>query len=130
MRYRLGWMLAAAAGSLGGCASNQSQAQPEGKVTPQMRSGSAELRTYRIEDWTAPDDRTLIVNGANRTLYEAQFKGRCVGLRLVDTVAFVIQGTPEIDHYSAVVLPNGTRCAFKSLTRLETPPAVSKPTSH
>ena len=40
-----------------------------GKVTPQMRSGSNELRTYQLLDWIAPDDRTLIVNSVDRSLY-------------------------------------------------------------
>jgi len=130
MNNGLGWLLAAAAlmtaatvGSLACCAAQPSPGAPlEGTVTAQMRSGSVALRAYRIQEWTAPDDRTLILNAEDHSLYEAHFKGRCTGLRLVDTVALVIRGSPEIDHYAGVVLPNGTRCAFSTLKRLEVPP--------
>jgi hypothetical protein len=86
-----------------------------------MRSGSTELRAYQIADWIAPDDRTLILNAMDRSLYEGRFRGRCTGLRLVDTIAFIIPGPQQADRYSGVVLPDGRRCTFKSFTRLATP---------
>jgi hypothetical protein len=91
-----------------------------------MRSGSTELRTYQLVDWIAPDDRTLIVNSVDRSLFRARFKHQCTGLRLVDTIAFIVQTPPQVEKYQGVVLPNGTRCAFTSVTRLETAPARSK----
>jgi hypothetical protein len=97
-----------------------------------MRSGSNALRAYQVNDWTAPDDRTLIVNAADRSLYQARFKGTCTGLRLVDTIAFVMPGSPQLDSYTGIVLPDGKHCAFKSLTRLAVPAADErdeKPTS-
>jgi hypothetical protein len=106
------------------CATNHPQAaHTAANVTPQMRSGSNELRSYQLVEWIAPDDRTLIVNGVDRSLYRARFKGQCAGLRLVDTLAFIVQTPPEVDKYEGVVLPDGTRCAFTSITRLETGPA-------
>jgi hypothetical protein len=122
--WRFGWLLPAA---LVACAAPHPQvAAPTGKVTPQMRPGSTELRTYQLVDWVAPDDRTLIVNSVDRSLFRARFKGQCTGLRLVDTIAFIVQTPPQIEKYQGVVLPNGTRCAFTSVTRLETAPAPSK----
>jgi len=97
-----------------------------GKVTPQMRSGSTELRTYQLVDWIAPDDRTLLVNSVDRSLFRARFKRQCTGLRLVDTIAFIVQTPPQIEKYEGVVLPDGTRCAFTSITRIETAPAHGK----
>ena len=44
-----------------------------GKVSPQMRSGSNDLRAYQLVDWIAPDDRTLILNAMDRSLYEGRF---------------------------------------------------------
>jgi hypothetical protein len=121
---RLGWLLPAA---LAACAANHPQvAVPDGKVTPQMRPGSTELRTYQLVDWIAPDDRTLLVNSVDRSLFRARFKHQCTGLRLVDTIAFIVQTPPQIEKYQGVVLPNGTRCAFTSVTRLDTAPARSK----
>jgi hypothetical protein len=122
--WRLAWLAPAA---LAACAANHPQvADTAGKVTPQMRSGSTELRTYQLIDWIAPDDRTLIVNSVDRSLFRARFKHQCTGLRLVDTIAFIVQTPPQVEKYQGVVLPNGTRCAFTSVTRLETAPAHSK----
>jgi len=122
--WRLGWLLPAA---LVACATNHPQvAATAEKVTPQMRPGSTELRTYQLVDWIAPDDRTLIVNSVDRSLFRARFKRQCTGLRLVDTIAFIVQTPPQIEKYQGVVLPNGTRCAFTSVTRLETASAHSK----
>jgi hypothetical protein len=124
MAWRLGWLLPAA---LVACATNHPQvAVTAGKETPQMRSGSTELRTYQLVDWIAPDDRTLIVNSVDRSLFRARFRRQCTGLRLVDTIAFIVQTPPQVEKYQGVVLPNGTRCAFTSVTKLETAPTRSK----
>ncbi len=97
-----------------------------GTVTPQMRSGSNELRTYQIVDWIAPDDRNLIVNSVDRSLYRARFKSPCTGLRLVNTIAFIVRTPPQVEKYEGVVLPDGKRCEFASITRLETAPSHGK----
>jgi hypothetical protein len=91
-----------------------------------MRSGSTELRTYQALDWIAPDDRTLLVNSMDRSLYRARFRGQCAGLRLVDTIAFIVPTPPLVEKYEGVVLPDGTRCAFTSITRIETVPPHGK----
>jgi len=96
-----------------------------GAVTTQMRSGSLELRKYQIDDWIAPDDRTLVINGADRSLYEARFKSRCTGLRDADTIAFIVPGALQVEQYSGVVLPGGTHCNFASVTRLSTSPGAN-----
>src|SRR5579872_1209558 len=115
---------------LAGCAIAPSKPEPTaGKVTPQMRSGSAELRSYQILDWIAPDDRTIIVNGMDRTLFEGRFRGQCTGLRLVNTLAFIVTDPPQLANYSGVVLPDGTRCAFVSFTRLIASPPRLKGTA-
>ena len=122
--WRLGWLLPAA---LAACVANHPQVvATAGKVTPQMRPGSTELRTYQLVDWIAPDDRTLLVNSVDRSLFRARFKHQCTGLRLVDTIAFIVQTPPQVEKYQGVVLPNGTRCEFTSLTKLETAPTRSK----
>jgi hypothetical protein len=121
---KLGWLLPML---LVACATDHREPGPgSGTVTPQMRSGSTELRTYQLLDWIAPDDRTLIMNSLDRSLYKASFKRQCSGLRLVDTIAFIVQNPPQVEKYQGVVLPNGTRCAFTSITRLETTPTRDK----
>lgn len=124
--WLLGWL---APLTLAGCAATshpQAAAAAPGKVTPQLRSGSNELRTYQLDGWIAPDDHTLILNGLDRSLFAGRFKSQCTGLRLVSTVAFIIQTPPQVDKYEGVVLPDGKRCAFTSLTRLDTTPPPGK----
>ena len=122
--WLLGWLAPLA---LGACTTHSPKAAAtDGKVTPQMRSGSNELHTYLVEDWVAPDDRTLIVNAVDRSLFEGRFKAKCTGLRLVDTIAFIVQTPPQVEKYQGVVLPDGTRCAFTSFTRLVTTPETGK----
>jgi len=127
--WMLGWLVPLA---LGACAANRPKPATAGKPTPQMRSGSQEARTtYQVGGWIAPDDRTLIVNAADRSLYQGHFKGRCTGLRLVDTIAFIVQTPPQLEKYEGIVLPDGTRCVFTSFTRLLTatePASDSVPT--
>jgi hypothetical protein len=120
----LGWL---APLILGSCATKPPQApDTAGKITAQMRSGSAELRAIQVMDWTAPDDRTLLVNGVDRSVYQARFNGQCTGLRLVDTIAFIVPGPPQVDRYVGIVLPDGKRCTFKSLERLAIPAGRGK----
>jgi hypothetical protein len=105
------------------CATNHPKTPATaGKVTPQMRSGSNEMRTYQLLEWIAPDDHNLIVNAVDRSLYQARFKRQCTGMRSVDTIAFIVQSPPQVGKYEGVVLPDGTRCVFTSLTRLDTGP--------
>ena len=121
---RLGWLVPALVVA---CAADHPKpAPPAGTVTPQMRSGSSDLRTYQLIDWIAPDDRTLILNSVDRSLYKAQFKRQCTGLRLVDTIAFIVQTPLQVEKYQGIVLPDAKRCLFTSITRLETAPAHNK----
>jgi Family of unknown function (DUF6491) len=123
--WNLGWLVPAAAALVACATHHPKEPATTGKVTPQMRSGSNELRTYQMVDWIAPDDRTLIVNSVDRSLFRARFKGQCEGLRLVDTIAFIVQTPPQIEKYEGVVLPDGKRCVFTSITRLDTSSASS-----
>lgn len=120
--WTFGWLLPAL---LTACTTDHPQAKAPaaaGKVTPQLRSGSTEMRAYQLLEWIAPDDRNLIVNAADRSLYRARFKRQCTGLRSVDTVAFIVSNPPLPEKTEGVVLPNGTRCEFTSLTKLDTGP--------
>ena len=118
--WTFGWLLPAL---LVACATDHPKAPAAaGKVTPQMRSGSNEMRSYQLLEWIAPDDHNLIVNAADRSLYRARFKRQCTGLRSVDTVAFLVVTPPQVDKYEGIVLPDGTRCVFTSLMKLDTGP--------
>ena len=114
------WLLPAL---LVACATDHAKSAAQApKVTPQLRSGSTELRAFQLLDWIAPDDRTLIVNSVDRSLFKAQFRRECNGMRLVDTIAFIVPTPPQVEKYEGVVLPDGTRCVFTSITRLQTAP--------
>ena len=118
--WTFGWLLPAL---LVACATDHPKAPAAaGKVTPQMRSGSNEMRSYQLLEWIAPDDHNLIVNAVDRSLYRARFKRQCTGLRSVDTVAFLVVTPPQVDKYEGIVLPDGTRCVFTSLMKLDTGP--------
>jgi len=118
--WTFGWLLPAL---LVACATDHPKAPAAaGKVTPQMRSGSNEMRSYQLLEWIAPDDHNLIVNAVDRSLYRARFKRQCTGLRSVDTVAFMVVTPPQVDKYEGIVLPDGTRCVFTSLMKLDTGP--------
>ena len=120
--WTVGWLLPAL---LVACTTDRPRTKaPDAaeKVTPQLRSGSTELRAFQLLEWIAPDDRNLIVNATDRSLYRARFKRQCTGLRSVDTVAFMVSNPPLPEKTAGVVLPNGTRCEFASLTKLDTGP--------
>jgi hypothetical protein len=124
--YRmLGWLAPLALMACAATHHPQEAADP-GKVTPQLRPGSNESRTYSLESWIAPDDHTVILNAVDRSLFAGRFKAQCTGLRLANTIAFVIQTPPQVDKYQGIVLPDGKRCLFTSLTRLDTGLAPGK----
>lgn len=109
-----------AALTLGGCASTQPEGEPS-DITPQMAPDSAELMTYRIRSWSAPDDRTLIVEALDGTRYKAELLATCFGLSYATRLGFVNRGINQIDRFAGVVLPDGTRCSFRSFNKIVTP---------
>lgn len=100
-------------------------AAASGETTPHMSRTDAELQTYRIRDWSAPNDKTLLVKSLDGSTYRAEFMGPCTGLRFSDTIGFVTRGLNELDKYSGIVLSDGTRCAFRTFQKLAFEPARS-----
>ncbi len=111
---------ALAALALARCASTPAESDGS-DVTPQMAADSAELQTYRIRNWSAPDDRTLIVEALDGTRYRAEMLGPCFGLNFATRIGFVNRGLNQVDRFAGVVLPDGTRCAFRSFNEIVTP---------
>jgi Family of unknown function (DUF6491) len=108
--------------SVAGCATTQSTAEkPAGETTPLMSRDDANLQTYRIDDWSAPDNRTLIVKSVDGSQYRAQFMSECLGLRFTNSIGFETRGLNQLDQFSGIVLPDGTRCHFQSFTRIGFP---------
>jgi hypothetical protein len=111
---------ALAALALAGCASTREESSAA-DVTPQMAADSAELQTYRIRSWSAPDDRTLIVEALDGTRYKAELLAPCFGLNFANRIGFVNRGINQLDRFAGVVLPDGTRCSFRSFNEIVTP---------
>ena len=106
--------------TLAGCVTN----------APSLNSGNglptaqenAELPSYRIRSWSAPNDRTLIVESYDGTRYQAEMLGPCLGLGFSNRLGFVNRGGfQQVDRFSGVVLADGTRCTFQSFNKLVTP---------
>lgn len=120
---RIATAAALAATLLGACATNRPAAnatggdQGETTITELMGHRDARLETYRIDDWSAPADDSLIVKSLDGSQYRATFMGHCYGLRFAESIGFVTRGTSSLDHFSGIVLPDGTRCTFKSFER-------------
>lgn len=114
---------ALAATLLGACAASPPTAkataadQGESTITELMGHNDARLETYRISDWSARNDDSLIVKALDGSQYRATFMGHCIGLRFAETIGFMTRGTSSLDHFSGIVLPDGTRCTFRSFER-------------
>lgn len=107
--------------TLAGCAgqsSNERYAQSNLQTSPD----AAQLLSYRIRNWSAPNDRTLILEAYDGTRYKAEMLSPCFGLNFAQRLAFTNRGGfSQIDQFSSVVLPDGTRCAFQSFNKVVTP---------
>jgi hypothetical protein len=111
-----------AALALAGCAASTTESESASELTPQMAADSVQLQTYRIRNWSAPNDQTLIVESVDGTKYRAELLGNCLGLNFTTRLAFVNRGGfNQIDRFSGVVLPDGTRCSFRSFNEIVTP---------
>ena len=82
----------------------------------------AAVQGYRIEDWKALSSESLVLRTNDGRRYRATLMGKCIGLRQTDTIAFVTRGERTVDRFAGIMLPDGTRCYFKTLE------AVSQPT--
>lgn len=51
-------------------------------------TGQSCLRLNRIDNWTMPDNQTLIISNSSRELYKVGLIGACPGLRFKQQVAF------------------------------------------
>jgi len=93
-------------------------------ATAEVAQASAQLPRYRIRDWSAPNDHTVIVVADDGTRYRAEMLGPCLGLDFANRLAFVNKGGFEqVDRYSSVILGDGTRCTFQSFDKLKPPEA-------
>ncbi len=75
---------------------------------------SARLGLHRISSYEIISDKILIIEATGKKNYRAELFPGCFGLRHAYTLAFQTKGGNSLDKFSSVVLPDGTRCRFKS----------------
>lgn len=108
---------------LSGCATQEDRdaraAKTEADRTAAVTHPSSSVQRYRIKDWSAPDDHTLIIVTQDGTRFRAETLGPCDGLAFTTRVGFVNRsGFGQIDRTSSVVLADGTRCPFQSFDQI------------
>jgi hypothetical protein len=123
----LATMLAAATGGAGARALDADPAPPARSAAPAASPPTASppraaVQGYRIEDWKALSNESLIIRTNDGKRYRATLMGRCIGLKFTDTIAFVTRGERTVDRFAGIMLPDGSRCYFKTFE------AVSQPT--
>ncbi|MBN1238963.1 MAG: hypothetical protein JXB36_10700 [Gammaproteobacteria bacterium] len=79
-----------------------------------------------IRNWRADTDEAILIEGANRQWYRAEFFAPCVGLRFATTVAFVTDSLGNLDRFSSILV-EGERCWFKTFERTNDPQAGPPP---
>jgi hypothetical protein len=107
--------------ALAGCATNSSSHSPSADNL-QTAGGDATLQSYRIRSWSAPNDHTVLLESSDGTRYKAETIGPCFGLDFANRVGFSNRGGfNQIDRFSSLVLPDGTRCSFQSFSKVISP---------
>ena len=122
MRSHSLWVLGTfAALALAGCATHGTTQRYE-QASLQTSAAKAELLSYRIRNWNAIDDHTLMIESMDGQQYRAETLGPCFGLNSAPRVGFSNRsGFQQIDRFSSVVLPDGSRCSFQNFNRVVSP---------
>ena len=120
--HSLLYLLGACAGlALAGCASNAGNHRQYEKSTD-VAQGDAELMSYRIRTWSVPNDHTVVFESMDGTRYRAETLGPCNGLDFAPKLGFQNRnGFRQVDRFTSVVLPDGTRCSFQNFSKLVSP---------
>lgn len=75
-----------------------------------------------IQDWTIADSRTVYIQAPHHRWYRADLFADCPDLPYAETLGFATNPDGSFDAMSGV-LARGHRCALRSLTRVDAPPA-------
>jgi hypothetical protein len=114
--------LTAAALGLTACASERNTADPNNPANMKTETGSAELRSDRVRNWTVIDDQNMVIEAYDGTKYKAEMMGACNGLSFATRLGFSSRGGfKTIDRFSSVLLPDGTRCPLSAFNKVITP---------
>lgn len=100
-----------------------SQAEPPAAAASPPR---AAVQGYRIEDWKALSNDSLLIRTNDGRRYRATLMGPCIGLRHTDAIAFVTRGERSVDRFAGIMLPDGSRCYFKTFESISQPTDVAR----
>lgn len=89
---------------------------------PPAPAPRAAVQGYRIDDWQALSNEALIIRTNDGRRYRATLMSKCIGLKFTDKIAFVTRGERTVDRFAGIMLPDGSRCYFKTFK------AISQPT--
>ncbi len=87
----------------------------------------AAVQGYRIDDWKALSNDALVIRLNDGTRYRATLMGPCIGLKFTDTIAFVTRGERTVDRFAGIMLPDGSRCYFKTFEAIPSPTDSREP---
>ena len=96
--------------------------QPSAGSQPALNAG---LQGHRIDEWKALSSESLVIRTNDGKRYRATLTGKCIGLKFTDTIAFVTRGERSVDRFAGIMLPDGSRCYFKTFEAIS-PPADSR----
>src|SRR5687767_12761271 len=85
-----------------GCATKTTTQKTQDAETTSLTGKAATLQTSRIENWSAPNSRTLLVEATDGSRYRAQFLTDCIGLPFVTSIGFETRGLNQLDQYSDI----------------------------
>jgi len=110
----------AAVFGLTACATQSSSADNPANI--KTEAASAELRSDPIRNWTVLDDQTLVIESYDGTRFKAETMGACNGLSFATRLGFSNRGGfKTVDRFSAIQLPDGTRCPLATFNKVITP---------
>ena len=122
MNSRSLWLLGTLTGlaALAGCATPRSP--EDNPANLKTETASAELRSDRVRNWTVIDDQTLIIESYDGAKYKAETMGACNGLSFANKLGFSSRGGfKQIDRFSSVLLPDGTKCSLAAFNKVIAP---------
>lgn len=100
--------------------------QAEPPATAPAGPPRAAVQGYRIEDWKALSNDSLLIRTNDGRRYRATLMGPCIGLRHTDAIAFVTRGERTVDRFAGIMLPDGSRCYFKTFESVSQPPDAAR----
>ena len=90
----------------------------EGKpsLIDSSRRISRRLPESSFVEWRPESDETLLLFNDNRVAWRISFSPNCPGLKSATAISFVTPVTDGTDQYDSILLDDGTRCYFTSVT--------------